>query len=252
MKNVRRLLILVFFSLTCSQYTQSQVLISLLLGDKLNSDKLEFGLDGGANLSNISHLEGTKMMPDFHLGFYFDFKIKPKMFIHTGVIVKSTMGARGLTPYSVGNEDLDSLFIDADIDRKLQYFNVPGLVRYRFYDYFHVEGGVQLGLLYKATDLFHEKIYEKDDLKFKYEILKNEEYKEKFKRFDAGVVAGAGYKLKKGEGMTLNVRYYYGLMDIVKDNQGDRQNNSSLYFCVALPIGKGKAEAKREAENESR
>ena len=242
MKAMKYYLITFLFTLFFVQQSQSQVLISLLLGDKLNSDKLEFGLDGGANMAKISNLEGTKMMPDFHLGFYFDFKIKPKLFIHTGVIVKSTMGARGITPYSVANENLDSLFTDADIDRKLQYFNVPGLVRYRFYDYFHIEGGVQLGLLYKATDLFHEKIYDKDDLKFKYDVLKINNYK----RFDAGVVAGAGYKLKKGDGMTLGVRYYYGLMDIVKDNQGDRQNNSSLYFCVALPIGKGKAEEKRE------
>jgi hypothetical protein len=249
MKNLKYSLILVFFSLICAPFTHSQVLISLLLGDKLNSDKLEFGLDGGANLTRISNLEETKYLPDFHLGFYFDFKLQPKLFIHTGVIVKSTMGARGITPYSVGNEDLDSLLIDSEVFRKLQYWNVPALVRYRFYDYFHVEGGIQLGLLYKATDRFEEKIYDKKDLKFKYNIFKEND-ENKYKYIDVGAVGGIGYKLKKGDGMTLGVRYYYGFMDIVKDNSGPAQHNTSLYFCVSIPIGKGKAEAKHAEENE--
>jgi hypothetical protein len=245
MKKLKFYLILVFFSLICAPYTQSQVLISLLLGDKLNSDKLEFGLDGGANLTRISNLEDAKYLADFHLGFYFDFKLQPKLFIHTGVIVKSTMGARGIVPYSVGNEDLDSLLIDSEVYRKLQYWNVPALVRYRFYDYFHVEGGIQLGLLYKATDRFEEKIYDKKDLKFKYDIRKENNYK----YLDVGAVGGLGYKLRKGDGMTLGVRYYYGFMDIVKDNAGPAQHNTSLYFCVSIPIGKGKAEAKRASED---
>jgi hypothetical protein len=245
MKTFKHLLILVFISLASVQFAHSQIIISLLLGDALNSDKLEFGLDGGANLTKTSNLEGTKYLPDFHLGFYFDFKIKPALFIHTGVIVKSTMGARGITPYPVGDNNIDSLMVDASINRKMQYWNVPALVRYRFLDYFHVEGGIQLGLLYKATDIFEQEIYSKEDLKFKYKIIEENNYK----YIDAGLVGGLGYKLQKGNGMTLSVRYYYGLMDIVKDNPGDRQNNTSLYFCASIPIGKGKAEAKREEQN---
>ena len=55
---------------------QSQVLIALLLGDKLNSGKIEFGLDGGLNYSSISSLETDNFKSDFNLGFYFDIKIE--------------------------------------------------------------------------------------------------------------------------------------------------------------------------------
>ena len=55
---------------------QSQVLIALLLGDKLNNGKMEFGLDGGLNFSSISELDANKWKRDFNLGFYFDIKIK--------------------------------------------------------------------------------------------------------------------------------------------------------------------------------
>jgi len=54
----------------------SQVLISLLLGDKLNSEKLKFGLDGGVNFSNISKIDPSKYHAGFNLRFYFDNLLK--------------------------------------------------------------------------------------------------------------------------------------------------------------------------------
>jgi hypothetical protein len=45
--------------LLCSQ-GQSQVLISILLGDKLNSGQIEFGLDGGFSLSNLTGIDEAK------------------------------------------------------------------------------------------------------------------------------------------------------------------------------------------------
>ena len=51
---------------------QSQVLISLILGDKINSDTLEFGLEGGGNFSMISGMDSRKFYPDWNIGFYFD------------------------------------------------------------------------------------------------------------------------------------------------------------------------------------
>lgn len=45
--------IILFFFLAIAASANSQVLISLLLGDKLNSEKLKFGMEGGMNLSTI-------------------------------------------------------------------------------------------------------------------------------------------------------------------------------------------------------
>ncbi len=41
----------ILFLLVAFSAAQSQILITLLLGDKLNSPNLEFGLEGGVNLS---------------------------------------------------------------------------------------------------------------------------------------------------------------------------------------------------------
>src|SRR6476620_1071454 len=93
-----------------------QVLISLVLGDKLNSGKVEFGLEGGANFMSLGGLPQAKSSTGFNLGFYFDIKVKetPWM-VHTGVIVKSSLGAEGLPPYSLNDADLDKLFASGSV-----------------------------------------------------------------------------------------------------------------------------------------
>src|SRR4249919_3269614 len=99
---------------------RTQVLIYILLGDKLNSGKIEFGLDGGANWSTIKNVDGAKSLTGFNLGFYFDFKLKnPSWMLNTGVIVKSNMGADELPVYSLGNPDLDNAFSGGKISRKI-------------------------------------------------------------------------------------------------------------------------------------
>ena len=74
------------FLLTFSiQQAYSQILISLLFGDKLNSEKLEFGLDGGFNFSQMSNFESSKPLTTFNLGFYFDILLKDQWYINTGL-----------------------------------------------------------------------------------------------------------------------------------------------------------------------
>ena len=56
--------------------SRSQVLISLLLGDVLNSGGVEFGLTGGANMSWIDGQQDAKHLTTFNIGFYFDIRMK--------------------------------------------------------------------------------------------------------------------------------------------------------------------------------
>ncbi|MBL7865332.1 MAG: PorT family protein, partial [Cyclobacteriaceae bacterium] len=48
--------IMLVITLTLPVSVMGQVIISLLLGDKLNSGKIEFGLDGGVNYSSMKGL----------------------------------------------------------------------------------------------------------------------------------------------------------------------------------------------------
>jgi len=222
------------------QYTHSQVLISLLFGDKLNSPKLEFGLEGGANFSSISNLEGSSSRTDFNLGFYFDFMLKnPSWAINTGVIVKSSMGANGLDVYSLNNQNLDDAFDGGHVDRKINYFNVPVMIKYKFDNRIYVKAGTQLGLRNKAFDEFINN-YDGEELSYKNNI------KDQINTIDAGLAIGTGYRLVGGNGMNIGVNYYYGLVPVMKGDSGPNQYNRSFYITAGIPIGKGKADRKKQ------
>jgi len=211
----------------------SQVLISILLGDKLNSDKLEFGLDGGLNFSNIKGLPNSDKLMGFNLGFYFDIKLKnPSWMLNTGVIVKSPMGADNLPVYSLNDPVLNNAFAGGSVSRKLRYFNVPIMMKHIFDNHIYVKGGAQLGLRSKAFDEFSNQVIDKEDLKYKLNI------KNTIHPLDAGLAFGLGYRLMGGNGMNIGLQYYLGFVDIVIDNASPRQYNRSLYITAGIPIGK--------------
>src|SRR5688572_22729633 len=141
--------------LICSLPSNAQVLISILLGDKLNSGKIEFGLDGGYSLASLEGLDPSTGHSNYNLGFYFDFAMKnPAWFVSTGVRVKSTMGADGITVYSLNDPSLDQVFATGSVTRRINYFNVPVMMKYLFKNHLYAQAGIQLGLKYKATDEF--------------------------------------------------------------------------------------------------
>jgi hypothetical protein len=238
---MKRTILLVAFLLTA--YTaNSQVLISLIFGDALNSPNVEFGLDGGVNFGNIANLESSESLAMFNLGFYFDIRLKGPLLLHTGVIVKSSQGADKLTPYSLNNPELDDLFSTGYVTRKINQFSVPIMLKYRFATLFHVEAGPMLALRAKGYDEFKNTIADEEDLTYKLDI------KDNYKRIDAGVMVGAGMKLSKiPKSAQIGVRYYYGLVDPLIENTGKSQNYSSLYLYFSIPIG-AQPKAEKPAE----
>jgi len=224
------------FLATTIQPARSQILISILLGKYLNTGAIEFGISGGLNRNWMHQIEEAEGQRNFHLGFYFDFRLKKekRWYLYTGCLVKSTMGASGIDLYDTGDDDIDSAMVGGYINRSVNYFQVPIAVKYRFKSNVYALAGVQLGLRHKATDEFTNEIYEKDDLVFK---LKT---KDEYRRIDAGLTGGVGYKFRYGASMNIGVRYYLGLSEIYK---GDFKSvygyvtNSSLYVFAEFPIG---------------
>ncbi len=228
---MKKSILLVAFLLTAYS-ANSQVLISLIFGDALNSPNVEFGLDGGVNFANIANLESSKSLAMFNLGFYFDIRLKGPLLLHTGVIVKSSQGADKLDFYPLENDDLNAVFSDGYVTRKINQFSVPIMLKYRFATLFHVEAGPMLALRAKGYDEFKNTLVDEEDLTYKLDI------KDNYKRIDAGVMVGAGMKLSKiPKSAQIGVRYYYGLVDPLIENTGKSQNFSSLYLFFSIPIG---------------
>lgn len=180
-----------FFGLNAN----SQVLISLLLGDKLNSDKLEFGLEGGMNWSNTSGFESDDYARFFNLGFYFDIQMKNQWRFYTGVLVKSNVGLDNLTEKDLGDDFLNVTIWDSigEYKQVINQFMVPALIRYNFKNHFYVEAGPQFGLRFKGFVEFNS---DNDDI----EGRTRENNKDMLQKLDVGLTGGIGYKLFKGEG----------------------------------------------------
>jgi len=235
--------LLLLFMLFSIAQARSQVLISLIFGDKLNSPFLEFGLEGGLNLSDISGLESSGTNPGFNLGFYFDFRSKknPAWMINTGVIVKSPMGAHHLPVYSLDDINLDNTFEGGSVNREIRYFNVPILIKYQFKNRIYLKTGPQFGLLASAFDEFTNEI-NKNDVTYKKKI------RDEIRVIDAGIALGTGYHMNVGNGLNITIQYYYGLVPVMKGD-GPNVYNRSLYLTAGIPIGKGKAAQRRAEKN---
>lgn len=233
MRNYLLIILLLFAGYTAN----SQVLISLLLGDKLNSEGLEFGLEGGLNLTNIAEFDSPSMLGNFNLGFYFDIRMKEQLYFYTGVQVKSSFGMRDLS-----QEDLDYLVPDlvpynaeGKYNQKLNAFMVPMLLNYKFKNHIYLEAGPQLGWVYNS---WVEEKFKEDDVDAKIKHYN----KDLLNWFNMGGAIGAGYKLKKGEGMTIGMRYYHAFTDVFETRSGTK--NNSLHFKVNIPIGAGNKDKK--------
>jgi hypothetical protein len=232
MKNVLRFCLLLLL-ISISINSKAQILISLLFGDALNSDKIEFGLTGGLNHSWILDIEESSGMSNFHLGFYFHINMFENSFLSTGVLVKSNVGAQGMSTYPIGDPEFDNVYGPGELEKQINYFYVPVLWHQRINNRFFLEGGLQLGLRGRAYDIFHlEDAYE-GELAYKRDI------RDEIKALDSGLLAGVGYKFNKEiKSIAVGVKYYYGWMDVSK-LEDLTIRNSSIYIYMKIPIGTG-------------
>lgn len=233
---MKRYILIIGFILLGYQMN-SQVLISILLGDKLNSEGLEFGLETGVNWSSISNMDTSNSLGTWNIGFYFDIRMKNQWYLYTGVLVKSKLGVDELTENDLQLLNATVYEEKGDYSQKINYFLVPAFAKYKFDNHIYLEAGPQFGLMYKAWIEYNSDIDGR-------EARIRESNKDLINRFDVGFSVGAGYTLFKDNGMTLGAKYYFGLTDVYKDISGTK--NSSFFIKANIPIGAGKKDTKPE------
>ena len=208
--------------------SQSQVLITLLLGDYLNSDKVKFGLEGGGNWSNITGMESNKYTRFFNLGFYFDIQLKNQLRLYTGTLVKSNLGLGELQEGDLQFLNMEKYDPKGGKFRQVSStFVVPAFLKYDFKNHIHVMGGPQFGLMHKA---YVEYNYDEDGV----EARIRQDNKDMLQKLDAGIGGGLGYTFRKGEGLVLGFKCYHGFVDVYKDKSGTKNNSFNIYACLRI------------------
>lgn len=212
----------------------AQVLISLLFGDALNTEKIEFGLVGGLNRSYIRTISDADGKNNFNIGFYFHIQTMKNSYISTGVLVKSNVGATGMPTYSIGDPDFDDVYAEGVLTKKIPVFTVPILFQQRFNQRWYIEAGPQLALIHQPTDIFEVESYGGD-------LTYTTNTRGQYQYIDFGFYGGVGFKvLKKQKSTSIGVGYYIGLADVAKDAYPEIKNSSFYLFCK-VPIGVGKS-----------
>lgn len=230
MKKLARIVVLSIFILFPAALN-AQVLITILLGDALNTDKIEFGLIGGFNRSNIPTISNAKAMNNFDLGFYFHILMKGSSYLSTGVLVKTNVGATGMPTYPVGDASFDSVYKNGTLTKQINCFSVPILFHQRFNNRWYVEAGPQLALIFKPKDVFEESAQDGD-------LTYTKIVKDQYKHVDAGIMGTVGYKFKQQvKSMSVGISYYYGFVDVSTTDQ--KIKNSTIHFFIKIPIGVG-------------
>jgi hypothetical protein len=216
----------------CVHFEMSaQILIALVFGEKLQSEKLTFGLCLGPTFSTITAIDASQKR-GLSFGLYFDIKLSQNLFLHPEIIPKSSLGAKSIPPYSTGIDSIDSFYANGSIKRNIRAMSFPLLCRYRIKGLLFAEAGPQIDWMLNTKDIYSTDVNGDEAT---YTISSKDE----ITRFDLGVAAGLHYKLKKDKGMGLGIRYLWGLTDMIKTQAG-AQVNQALYLNFLIPVGTGK------------
>ena len=223
----------IFLFVLITQVASSQVLIALLFGDKLNSDKIEFGLLTGPGFTNITNTNGD-YRTGLNLGLYFNFKISKNFYLHPEAIPKCALGTEGIPVYATPDPNINSLFANGSVTRKIKAISVPLLARYRIYKTLFAEAGPQLDWQVKVIDEFVAKASDGNEVTYTSKVTSD------FNWLTMGLAGGLSWKFKDTRrSMSLGARYYYGLTDIQKTATATQAHRGAFLF-VYIPIGVGK------------
>jgi hypothetical protein len=228
---MKRLLIAIMLLMTIST-TRSQVLISILFGEKLNSGKMVFGLMLGNGWNTLTGYATSSNTSNFNLGLFLNLKLKNRFSIQFDALAKYKMGADHLPVYSLNDHLLDSIFQQGQLQRTIKYLALIPTVQYRVWKNGHAELGPHISLRTKATDLFIANASEE-------ELTLEKNIAASTTLFDVGIATGISWHFNKGTGVKLSARYYAGFTDMYKEETG-MQSSRSVQLNVYIPVGREK------------
>ncbi|MGB0403601.1 MAG: porin family protein [Salibacteraceae bacterium] len=229
------MMIRVIFSilfLTITYNSQSQIIIGLLFGKKLNNDKLKFGVNVGLNYGTINSFKTDYSKIGLNLGLFLDIKLTDDLILSPEFFAINETGGRNIPKYSIDNGVIDMALNEASVKRTLKYISLPVILKYNIYKGIRLNIGPQFSYLTKAQDVFFKSI-ESGDVIFRNNI------KSQYNKFDFGGIIGVEYALLEGKGMSFSLRYFQGFIEASKSKNtiNRSQYNQIIQFTTSIPVG---------------
>ena len=163
---------------------------------------VSFGVKGGLNISAVGgdYRSDYNTKAGFHIGGLAEIAINKKFAIQPELVF-STQGARGHYYDGYSRRHRDATL-------RLNYINIPVLVKYYITDQFSVEGGPQLGFNVSSKVKTPHETYKVHDIT----------------TADLALTAGVTYRLKNN--VFFSARHNFGVTNINKYGNGVARNNT--------------------------
>ena len=189
-----------------------------------NDSNAEFGVKGGVNFSNMytEDVDDNNVLTSFNAGLYVKLPITDMIAIQPELL------------YSRKGAELsyNNLFATGTAKFKLNYIELPVLLKLNLTDNFNIHAGPYLAYLVNA-----QVTNENDNGSLDFEnTLDNED----FNKFDYGVSGGIGFDF---DSFSIGARYNYGLQTVGKEQSiggftytvpNGKNSNLSLYASIKL------------------
>ncbi len=232
---MKKILLTLFVVFSLHTTSNAQALLMLLFGDKLSTDTFQMGINVAGTASDIGGIVDAKFRYSWAFGAFGEVRFSDDWFLHFNLTAKTPGGAKNVQPFEDLIPEIDTLTTDISVTRSFNYITLPVFIKYKLGS-FKLGLGGQLGYLTSATDIYTGYTFRGDDLSMERNV------RDKINLWDAGVTGIIDYFFKpdaKMKSMRISLTYYYGLIDILKDNPGDAWNNSILMLSLAIPMGGG-------------
>lgn len=182
--------------------------------------QVNYGVKAGPQITNLTgdDIDEAKSKIGFNVGAYANIRFSDQ-FAFQPELQYSMQGAK--TKEAFVDVDGGSYSVEGKI--KLDYINIPLMMKWYAYDGLNFEFGPQVGFNVNAKGEYDETIIIGD-------VETTSSYSGKIddvQSVDFGLNIGAGYEFDNG--LNLGVRYTHGLTDVVKDVKG---KNSVIGFGV--------------------
>jgi hypothetical protein len=235
---VRSVLLVSLLAVAAPQKAQGQVLIGMLLGDKVSSERFQLGLNISAGMTGFWGVS-SRFSRGWSLGLYGEAVVHPVIHLVPELVFKAPGGARRMTSdvpgYSLdamGDPLLEQLEEEGNVSRSLTYFALSTLVRFAL-------GPVGLGVgPWLAVRTGGE---ERIQMSMDGQTLELRDSSGDFaRRFDAGALFSLDVQLNPSRGlrsMKLRLKSYLGLVDTVSANEGPAVRNWNVLLGLDIPIG---------------
>ncbi len=223
-----------FLLLSTSMVKGQAALLVLIFGDKAATENFHFSLKLGMNYAIIHGIEDGDYATSLNFGLVNNIRLSDRLSLVPEFIPLAPRQMKNVPVVTTGNPDLDDLLVEVEsADRRLNYIDIPVLLKVKLRDRFSVSAGPQVSFLTGASITY--KSIPIEDVRLTTEV----DIKSVVNNIDVGVTLDLMYILvhpKGGKGVNLFLRYNKGFINLAKDTEEARYTSSMIQFGATFPF----------------